>query len=52
MNRYRCKKCGYVYNPETGDPTQAISPGTPFEELPDQWRCPRCGRKKDNFVLI
>ena len=52
MDKYRCKKCGYVYNPETGDATQGISPGTPFEELPDLWHCPRCGAKKSSFVKI
>ena len=36
--------CGYVY-----DPKQNIPPGTPFEELPDDWRCPRCKQPKEKF---
>lgn len=47
--RYVCKLCGYVYDPEKGDPTQGIAPGTPFETLPDTWRCPLCKVGKDMF---
>jgi rubredoxin len=35
MDRYQCEGCEYIYDPEKGDPTQGIEPGTPFEELPD-----------------
>ena len=47
--KYICGICGYVYDPEMGDPTQGIAPGTPFSELPDDWHCPRCKREKSNF---
>lgn len=47
--RYVCKLCGYIYDPEKGDPTQGIAPGTPFEALPDTWRCPLCKVGKDMF---
>jgi len=50
MDKYRCGVCGYVYNPEKGDPDGGIEPGTPFEELPDDWTCPVCGASKDQFV--
>lgn len=50
--KYRCKVCGYVYDPENGDPSQEIKPGTPFEELPDSWQCPECGVNKDQFEKI
>lgn len=46
---YRCTVCGYVYDPEKGDPDSGIEPGTPFEELPDDWVCPICGAGKDKF---
>ena len=32
---YVCGICGYRYDPEEGDPTSGIPPGTPFEDLPD-----------------
>jgi len=47
--KYRCKVCGYVYDPEKGDPDSGIKPGTPFEELPEDWVCPICGVSKDEF---
>ena len=40
--KYVCSVCGYVYDPALGDPTQGIAPGTPFEDLPADWHCPRC----------
>lgn len=49
MEKYQCR-CQYVYDPEIGDPTQAIPPGTPFEKLPDTWVCPLCGLEKKFFV--
>ena len=49
MTSYRCTICGYIYNPELGDPDGAIEPGTPFENLPDDWTCPVCGASKDLF---
>ena len=47
--RYVCSVCNYVYDPEKGDPERGIPAGTPFEELPDDWRCPRCKQSKDKF---
>jgi len=52
MNKYECMVCGYVYDPATGDPDNGIAPGTPFEDLPDDWVCPECGVTKDNFQKI
>lgn len=49
MDRYVCTICGYVYDPEKGDPESGIKPGTPFEELPDDWTCPVCGADKSAF---
>ena len=47
--KWRCTVCGYVYDPEIGDLEDGISPGTPFENLPDDWTCPICGASKDLF---
>lgn len=49
MNKYVCNVCGYVYDPEKGDPDSGIAPGTPFEAIPDTWVCPLCGVDKSNF---
>lgn len=50
--RYQCKICGYIYDPEEGDPHSGIAPGTPFEEIPDDWYCPVCGVAKKDFYPI
>ncbi len=52
MAKYKCTVCGYIYEPEKGDPTQNIAPGTAFENLPDSWTCPDCGVGKDMFEKI
>jgi flavin reductase (DIM6/NTAB) family NADH-FMN oxidoreductase RutF/rubredoxin len=49
MDRYVCTVCGYVYDPEKGDPDSGVKPGTPFEEIPDDWVCPVCGADKSQF---
>ena len=50
--KYECTVCGYIYDPELGDPDGSIAPGTPFEELPDGWVCPVCGAGKSEFERI
>ncbi len=49
MPKYECSVCGYIYDPELGDPDGGIKPGTPFEEIPADWVCPTCGAAKDEF---
>ena len=49
MAKYECSVCGYVYDPELGDPDGGIKPGTPFEDIPDDWVCPVCGATKSEF---
>jgi rubredoxin len=50
MQKYECTLCGYIYDPEVGDPVGGIPAGTAFEDLPDDWVCPDCGVEKDFFV--
>ena len=50
--KYKCTICKYEYDPAQGDPTQGIAPGTPFEQLPADWKCPRCKQGKDKFVPV
>lgn len=50
--RYICTVCGYIYDPDVGDPGSEVKPGTPFEELPDGWVCPSCGATKDQFEEV
>ncbi len=47
MDRYECQVCGYIYDPEVGDPVGGVPPGVPFEELPDRLGLPPVrGRKR------
>ena len=52
MDKYRCIPCGWVYDPAKGDPENGVAPGTPFEELPEDWSCPLCGADKSQFEEI
>ena len=40
--KYVCSICGYVYDPAEHD-------GASFEDLPDDWKCPRCRQGKEKF---
>ena len=51
MKKYECDVCGYVYDPEVGDPDSGIAPGTAFEDIPEDWVCPICGVGKDDFSV-
>ncbi len=46
--KYVCP-CGYEYDPAIGDPDNGIAPGTPWEDIPEDWTCPTCGLGKDAF---
>ena len=52
MDKYRCIPCGWMYDPAKGDPENGVAPGTPFEELPEDWSCPLCGADKSQFEKI
>jgi glyoxylase-like metal-dependent hydrolase (beta-lactamase superfamily II) len=47
--KYVCSVCGAVYDPAVGDPEHGIPAGTKFEDLPADWKCPRCRQPKDKF---
>ena len=49
---YVCVICGYTYNPEEGDPSMGIPPGTPFEELPEDYKFPICNASKEYFKKV
>lgn len=50
MEQWKCVICGYIYNPEKGDPEGDIQAGTSFEDLPENWICPICGAGKEEFT--
>ena len=52
MKKYKCQVCGYIYDPEVGDPDNGIEPGTAFEDLPDDGVCPLCQEGKEVFEAL
>lgn len=52
MKKWECIICGFVYDEALGLPEDGIPPGTPFEQLPDDWTCPDCGATKSDFELL
>ena len=47
---YLCTICAYEYDPRVGDEATGIPPGTPFEDLPEDWVCPICAAAKSAFI--
>ena len=52
MKKYVCDVCGYIYDPEEGDPDNGVDAGTAWENVPEDWVCPACGAPKDQFSPI
>ena len=52
MQKFKCDLCGYIYDPEKGDPDNGVEPGKAFEDLPDDWVCPVCGAEKSDFYPV
>lgn len=50
--KYQCLVCDHIYDPIEGDPDGGIEPGTPFEDIPDDWICPVCGAEKSDFEVL
>ncbi len=50
--KYECNICGYVYDPDMGDPDNGVATGTAFADLPDDWECPLCGAPKEEFSPV
>ncbi len=49
MGKQQCTVCGFTYDPKQGDHLSGIEPGTAFDELPKDWRCPICRSGKSVF---
>ena len=48
--KYICIPCWYIYDPWVGDEDSGIKPGTRFEDIPENWRCPVCWMSKEDFI--
>lgn len=52
MAQYRCLICGYVYDEDKGEEKKDVAPGTAFEDLPEDFKCPLCGAAKSMIKKI
>lgn len=52
MDKYICRVCATIYDPNLGDPEDGVPPGTLFENLPNDWICPVCGSTKDKYEIL
>lgn len=41
--KYKCSACGYIYDEAVED--------TKFQDLPEDWVCPKCGAPKEAFEM-
>ena len=49
---FQCKSCLTIYDESIGDKINGINPGVAFSKLPDTYKCPLCGSKKQTFTRI
>lgn len=50
--KYMCLLCGLIYDEEKGWPDDGIAPGTRWEDVPMNWRCPDCDATKEDFEMV
>ncbi|WP_109124347.1 rubredoxin [Dyella sp. C11] len=47
-----CTCCGRLYEASKGCPSIGIPAGTPWEDIPMNWRCPDCGAGRSSFESV
>lgn len=52
FKQWVCIICGWVYDEAAGLPEEGIAPGTRWEDIPADWRCPLCDVGKDDFAMV
>jgi len=45
----KCTICDWVYDEKLGAPDHGIEPETEWEDIPEDWECPKCGAGKGAF---
>ena len=49
---WQCVLCAFVYDESAGLPEEGIAPGTPWQDVPENWSCPDCAATKRDFQMI
>jgi len=52
MKKWQCLVCDLIYDEAEGWPDDGITPGTRWEDVPQDWKCPYCGVGKEDFEMI
>jgi rubredoxin len=52
MTVLMCMNCGWIYDQVAGDVESGIAPGTAWEDVPEDWKCPDCGAGKSDFDMV
>ncbi len=52
MRKWQCIVCGFIYDESEGLPEEGLEPGTPWDQVPDDWVCPDCGVGKVDFEMV
>lgn len=52
MKVWMCLTCGWIYDEAKGDLPGGIAPGTRWEDVSADWKCPDCGAAKDEFDMV
>lgn len=48
--QYICEICGWIYDEDMGDKSLDIGPGTKFDELSQDFKCPVCNAGVEAFT--
>ena len=51
MKKWLCKVCELIYDEAEGWPADGIDPGTKWEDVPEDWKCPDCHMGKAEFDM-
>lgn len=49
---YQCKHCKTIYDKAYGDELNEIPAGTDFTDMDDNYSCPVCESRKEDFILV
>lgn len=49
--KWQCMLCAFEYDEAKGLPDDGIAPGTPWEDVPEDWVCPDCCTSKADFQM-
>lgn len=52
LQQWECASCHFVYDEAQGWPAEGIAPGTRWQDVPHDWRCPDCSAPKDDFMAL